>query len=85
MFAVLPIVCEAMYKTFDINSVVFCTIQMLFYSYSKTDIDFYCRKRLVNSMISKTSCADKVNELKNAEEEIERIRKKIQMKEGNTS
>jgi len=43
------------------------------------------RKRLVNSMMSKASCADKVNELKNVEEEIEKIRKKIQMKEGNIS
>ena len=58
---------------------------MLVYTYSNTAVDFNYRKRLVNSMMSKASCADKVNELKNVEEEIEKIRKKIQMKEGNIS
>ena len=46
-----------------------------------------CRKRLVNSMITNTkgSSTDKVNELKGVEEDIEKIRKKIQMKEGKTN
>ena len=45
-------------------------------------VTFYRRKRLVNSLMSKTPCPDTVDELKRVEDEIEKIRKKIQKKEG---
>ena len=38
----------------------------------------------MNSLVSKTASADKVNETKRVEEEIEIIRKKIQMKGGSS-
>ena len=39
----------------------------------------------MNSLISKSPSDDKVNELKGVEEDIEKIRKKIQAKEGKFS
>ena len=36
----------------------------------------------MNSLMSKTPCPDTVDELKRVEDEIEKIRKKIQKKEG---
>ncbi len=43
---------------------------------------FYCRKRLVNSLVNKEPSPSAVDELKDVEDEIERIRKKVMVKEG---